>query len=151
MNSHLSSEQVDGVLNGQPSPDAAAHLSGCVQCAGELASLRSAFGNLRQATSAAADHHRRSASAAKSRKMPRIAWALATAAVVVSIAAPVVLHRRADVPVAVDGGRVVTPEPISDEALLNSVQNDLSSVPESLLPLAGTSTNSTNPTERRKN
>jgi hypothetical protein len=151
MNLHLSSEQLESMLHGEPSPEAAQHLSGCVQCSGELVSLRQAFGNFREAATATAEHYSRSTSPVVARKVPRMAWGFAAAALFVSIATPLVVeHRNASV-VAV---KVPQPTPsMSDEALLNSVQNDLSSsVPESLLPLAGTPTNTTNSTNaQRKN
>jgi hypothetical protein len=140
MNSHLSSEQLDGVLNGGASQDASQHLGGCVQCAGELAALRAAFGDLRDVTTAVAEHHRRLAVATPVRRIPRMVWGLAAAALFVGIATPVAVHRRTTSVVGEKVPQVVAT--MSDEALLNSVQNDLSaSVPESLLPLASASTN----------
>ena len=140
MNRHLSSEELDGVLSGQAREEATAHLSACVLCAGELAQLRNGFGDLRVATTAAAEHHRHFAATASARRVPRMAWALATIALFVSVATPLIVHRRAaDVP-----GVVPVAVAISDEALLDSVRNDLaSSVPESLQPLASTSPNAT--------
>ena len=138
MKTHLSSEQFDGALSSQPSPDAKLHLSGCAQCSAELASLRGAFGNFREATSTVAEQHRLSAVAAPPRRVPRMAWGLATAALFVSVAAPFAVHRRVAVPAV--GPVAQAPATMSDEALLDNVQNDLSSsVPESLLPLAATS------------
>jgi hypothetical protein len=150
MMSHLSSEQLDGVLNGEVSQDASQHLGSCVQCAGELASLREVFGNLREATSAAAEHHRRYVSTAAARRVPRMAWGLVAAALFMSVGAPLVVrHRNASV---VAGNVSQGPAAISDDALLDGVQADLSSsVPDSLLPLAGTSTEATNLTQSRKN
>jgi hypothetical protein len=151
MNTHLSSEQLDGALNGQPSMDAAQHLSGCMQCSGELASLRQTFGNFREAAVATAEHHRRFVSPATSRRVPRMAWGLAAAALFVSIAAPLAVHRHT--PPVVGQVAPKASETMSDEALLDNVQNDLSaSVPGALLPLSGTSTNSKNSTsDQRKN
>jgi hypothetical protein len=153
MNSHLSSEQLDGVLMGEASQDAARHLSGCALCAGELTSLREVFGDMREATAAAAAHHQRFVATAGSRKVPRMAWALACVALFVSVTAPVALHHRDVAPVVQKAATPAAVATISDEALLNSVQNDLStSVPESLLPLTDTSTNATNSkSEQRKN
>lgn len=137
MNPHLSSEQFDGILSGQPSPDAKLHLSGCAQCSGELASLREAFGNFRETASGVAEQHRLLAVTSPPRRVPRMAWGLAASVLFVSIAAPLAVHRHPAVPVAEPVAQ--TPAAMSDEALLDTVQDDLStSVPESLLPLAAT-------------
>jgi len=152
MNSHLSSEQFDGVLSGQPSPDAKLHLSSCAQCSGELASLREAFGNFREAASVAAEKHRLLAVTPTPRRVPRMAWGLAAAALFVSIGAPLAVHRRVTAPVAEPVAQA--PATMSDEALLDNVQNDLSSlVPESLQPLAATpaSGNPTNSASSKEN
>jgi hypothetical protein len=142
MNTHLSSEQLDGVLGGQASQDAKLHLSGCAQCSGELASVRETFGNFRETASAVAEQHRLLAATSTPRRVPRMAWGLAAAALFVSIAAPFATHRRVAVPAVEPAAQV--PATMSDEALLDNVQNDLSSsVPESLLPLAATSNSAT--------
>jgi hypothetical protein len=149
MNTHLSSEQFDGVLSGQASQDAKLHLSGCAQCSEELASLRGAFGNFREAASAVAEQHRLLAVTSTPRRVPRMAWGLAAAALFMSIAAPFTVHRRVAVPI--EGPVTQNAVTMSDEALLDNVQNDLSSsVPESLLPLAATSTNATDVTTSKE-
>src|ERR1700689_1207541 len=99
MKTHLSSEQFDGVLSGQPSQDAKRHLSGCTQCSEELASLRGTFGNFRETASAVAEQHRLLAVTPPPRRVPRMAWGLAAAALFVSIAAPVAVHRHSAVTV----------------------------------------------------
>ena len=141
---HLTSEQMESTLSGQPSEETARHLGGCARCAGELAALREVFGDLRMATAASAEHHRRFVSTAGARRVPRMAWALAIAMVFVAAVTPVAVHHRQSprvVPVGAVAGADAT---ISDEALLDGVQNDLStSVPASMLPLAGTSTSTT--------
>lgn len=141
---HLTSEQMESTLSGRPSEETARHLGGCEQCARELAALREVFGDLREATAASAEHHRRFVSTAGARRVPRMAWALATAMFFVAAVTPIAVH-YGRVPVAARGeaaaGETAT---ISDEALLDGVQNDLStSVPASMLPLAGTSTSTT--------
>jgi hypothetical protein len=149
MNKHLSSQQIDDALSGRPSQTTALHLDACEACAGELAALRETLGNFRVATTAAAAHHRRFV-AATPRRLPRMAWALAAAALFMSIAAPVAVHRRSVTPIVAPGSQ--DSATVSDEALLSDVQNDLSSsVPESLLPLAGTSTNTTKSTATPRN
>jgi hypothetical protein len=150
MNSHLSSEQFDGVLSGRPAQDAKLHLNGCAQCAGELARLREAFGDFRETASLVADKHRLLAVISTPRRVPRMTWGLAAAVLFVSFAAPFAVHRRPATPVV--GPAAQAPVAMSDEALLDNVQNDLSSsVPESLQPLAGTSTNSTDTTPAKEN
>jgi len=141
---HLTSEQMESTLSGQPSEEAARHLDDCARCAGELAALREVFGNLREATAASAEHHRRFVSTAGARRVPRLAWALVTAMFFVAAVTPVAMHYRT-IPVAVQGDVATGADAtISDEALLDGVQNDLStSVPASMLPLAGTSPSTT--------
>jgi hypothetical protein len=147
MNSHLNSEQLECMLHGEPSQEASRHLSGCVQCSDELASLRQVFGNFREAATAAADHHRRAASPAVSHRVPRLAWGFAVAALFVSVATPLAMQHRNVAPVVLHRPVARAAETMSDEALLSDVQNDLSSsVPESLLPLSGTSTSVTEST-----
>jgi len=141
---HLTSEQMESILSGRSSAETTRHLGECARCEGELASLREVLGDLRMATAASAEHHRRFATTPEVRRVPRMAWALATAMLFVGAVTPLVLHYR-------DAGHVVPGRPpavanvtISDEALLNGVQNDLStSVPASMLPLAGASTSTT--------
>ena len=144
MMKHLTSEQMDSTLSGQASQEVAGHLESCAQCAGELVSLREVFSDLREATAASAEHHRRFVSSAGARRVPRMAWAMVTAMFFVAAVTPVAVHyRKAVVPVQ---GNVATgaAATISDEALLDGVRNDLStSVPASLLPLAGTSPSTT--------
>jgi hypothetical protein len=142
---HLTSEEMESTLSGRPSEETKRHLGDCAQCAGELAAVREVFGNLRRATAASAEYHRRFVSTVGARRVPRIAWALATAMLFVAAVTPVAVHYR-KAPVAVQGGAATGSDAtISDEALLDGVQNDLStSVPASMLPLAGTSTSTTN-------
>ena len=141
---HLTSEQMENTLSGRSSEETARHLGECAQCAGELAELREVFGNLREATAMSAEHHRQYGSTAVTRRVPRMAWALATAMLFVAVGAPLAVHHRS-VSKVVPGNVATAADPtISDEALLDGVQNDLStSVPASMLPLAGTSTSTT--------
>jgi hypothetical protein len=149
---HLTSEQIESTLSGRASQEVSSHLESCAQCAGEVVSLREVFGDLREATAASAEHHRRFVSTAGARRVPRMAWAFVSAALFIAAATPVAVHYRSANHV------VARPAPdaavtISDEALLDGVQDDLStSVPASLQPLAGTSTDTTKSTEaQRKN
>jgi hypothetical protein len=141
---HLTSEQMESTLSGQPSEETARHLGDCARCVGELAELREVLGSLRQATAMSAEHHRQYGSTAVTRRVPRMAWALATAMLFVAVGAPLAVHYRG-VTSVVPGNVPMAPDAtISDEALLDGVQNDLStSVPASMLPLAGTSTSTT--------
>jgi hypothetical protein len=137
---HLTSEQMESTLSGRPSEETARHLGGCVQCAGELAALREVFGNLREATAASAEHHRRFVSPTEAQLVPRMAWAMAAVVVFVAAVTPVAVHHRSANRAAQVGVAAAADVTISDEALLDGVQSDLStSVPASLLPLAGTS------------
>jgi hypothetical protein len=141
---HLTSEQVESTLSGRPSPETARHLGGCEQCAGELAALREVLGDLRMATAASAEHHRRFAPTTTARRVPRMAWALATAMLFVAAVTPVAVHYGKGPVTAPGEAAARETATISDEALLDGVQNDLStSVPASMLPLAGTSTSTT--------
>ncbi len=152
MKSHLSSEEFDGVLSGQSSAEAAQHLQSCERCAQELGSLRGVFGDFQRAATASAEHHRYLVPAPSARRVPRMGWAFAMAALCVGIAAPVALRHHSDAPavnVAQGGAVAVAPVEISDDALLNGVQDDLSvSVPEPLTALSGsaqtTTSNSSN-------
>lgn len=152
MTSHLNSEQMERVLAGNPAHEVSLHLSKCGRCADDVASMREALGNFRSAATRAAEHHRHFAAPVIAAGVSRMAWVLASVVLFAGIAAPFVVRRETARPVP--GNVAAQPaETISDEALLNNVQNDLSaSVPESLLPLAGTSTSASNSTNaKRKN
>jgi hypothetical protein len=140
MNSHLSSEQLERALAGRPAPEVVQHLKKCARCNEDIAATGALLAGFRNAATGAAEEYRRLAPARASKRMPRMAWALAAAALFVGVGAPLAVHHR-------NAGRVITGEvaatqpAISDEALLENVQDDLSaSVPKSLLPLANTST-----------
>ena len=76
--------------------------------------------------------------------MPRMAWALATAMLFIAVGAPLAVHHRNVTPEVTGNVSEHADATISDEALLDGVQNDLStSVPASMLPLAGTSPSTT--------
>jgi hypothetical protein len=141
MNSHLSSEQLERALAGRPAPEVMQHLKKCARCNEDIAATGALLAGFRNAATGAAEKYRRLAPARASKRVPRMAWALAAAALFVGVGAPLAVHRH-------DAGRGVPAQvateasAISDEALLENVQDDLSSsVPKSLLPLADTSTN----------
>jgi anti-sigma factor RsiW len=152
MNSHLSSEQLERVLAGRPSHEVSQHLGKCARCVEDVASMRAVLGNFRSAASSSAEHHLKFAAPVATARVPRTAWVLASVVLFAGIATPFAVRRQPVSPVVVGVSTQALPA-ISDEALLNNVQNDLSaSVPESLLPLADTSTNAVNSTdEKRKN
>ena len=141
MISHLSSEQLDSALQGRPTYDVSRHLERCGSCAEELASLGGTLADLRSSADAFATQQKPFAAVTSPLKLPRFVWALGAAALAVSFATPLALTHRDHVPVAVDSEIPAVTVAVSDEALLDSVQSDLSSsVPDSMLPLAGTST-----------
>ena len=152
MNSHLNSEQLERVLAGRPSYEVSQHLGKCARCVEDVASMREVLGNFREATAASAEHHRHLATPVAPSRVPRVAWVLASVVLFAGIATPFAVRRPAVQPV-VPNVSTQGSTAISDEALLNNVQNDLSaSVPDSLLPLADTSTSAVNSTdEQRKN
>jgi hypothetical protein len=153
--SHLNSEQLDNLLSRSPDAKWQKHVDGCPTCAAQLASLRVVLGDFRQAATASAKHHRYLAPAASRRKVPGPAWGIAFAALLISVGAPLAVHygsARPQVEIAADAPQPVTVQQptLSDDALLSGVQNDLSaSVPRSMLPLSGTSTNTNS--DPRKN
>jgi hypothetical protein len=137
--SHLSSEQIECVLAGSPDDSLQEHLSQCVSCHEEIEQMRAVFGSLRDTMTVTAQSQRRSAAPRERKSAPRLAWAAALAVLVVGLMIPLspLAHlRRGETPAA----RPTPPaETLSDEALLNGIQKDLStSVPEPLEPLAGT-------------
>ena len=157
MSSHLSSEQFNDTLHGLPSAEVSRHLDRCGVCAQELASLGGALIDLRSSAAAFAEQQRQRSVAAPAMKhgLPGFVWALGAAALAVSFAAPLALTHRNAVRGTVHSQGASVSVAISDEALLDSVQKDLSSgVPAPMLALAGTSTStSTSPdsnTDQRK-
>ena len=129
------------------------HLKSCAKCSDECAQMGLVMGELRESATAAAEYHRQRAvvGVVAQPRVSRMAWAMATAVLFLGVATPVALRTRG-------GGPVVVKAPvtqISDEALLNGIQNDLSSsVPEPLQALASTAspTNaSTTSSIQRKN
>jgi len=137
--SHLSSEQIERVLAGSPEELSQEHLGQCASCREEVEHLRAVFGSLRATMTITAQSQRRSAVLRERKSSPRLAWAAALAVLVVGLMiplSPLVHLRRGETPAA----RPTPPaDTLSDEALLNGIQKDLStSVPEPLEPLAGT-------------
>jgi anti-sigma factor RsiW len=143
---HLTDEQIAEFLSAYPDQSAGAltqqHLLQCPHCQSEVAALRASLGNFRTAATNLAAAEMPSLTerpvVAPSRSFRRNAWAasLATAAAMLAISAALVHPNtpvRHDTPVA-----VATPfAPVSDDALLDGIQQDLSaSIPPSLEPLS---------------
>ncbi len=157
LNSHLSSEDFDLALFSVPSASATAHLASCAECTGDLSNLRTGFADLRLSTTALASENLRDLDRIggvrtlfplRARRtfftMPRLA--LATAALALTIGAPMALHQRNLVPVAATPAQAA-PQ-ISDEALLTTIQSDLNtSVATPLLPLTSTTSTTENQKE----
>jgi hypothetical protein len=156
--SHLNDEQMYSLLDEAPNAEAQAHLLACVACQQEFSSLRGSLGNFRSAATsfAAAEgpSYAPRMNAVRStapRLAPRI-WAgsLATAALLLAVSVSV-FHPGTPGPETATNTAPQAPQvtvaPVSDEALLDGIQRDLStSVPPSLEPLevaAGSSDTST--------
>ncbi|MBS1814083.1 MAG: hypothetical protein JSS87_04340 [Acidobacteria bacterium] len=141
MHPHLTSEQMERLLHDPAARAAVPHLQVCQPCMQELDQLSQIFADLRTAsTEMAMGHHRLAILSSSGHSLSR--WAYAFAAVVALAVAivPVALHHNHAVT-----GQAKQPLPhvqqtISDDALLNSIQSDLSaSVPAAMEPLAATS------------
>ncbi|MDE3105168.1 MAG: hypothetical protein KGK08_08315 [Acidobacteriota bacterium] len=174
MNGHLNHHQLSDLLlessqhpGNEPLRE---HLSHCPQCASELEAMRRTVTLFRDSATAYAERRLATGSirvdTASTVLSPRrtarlwlqpVAWA-AVAATVIAIAIPASLHRHA--PVAAPGvtaTRQAPPEAsISDEALLEGVNQDLSAeIPTALQPLAdptaSASQNASQETLQRKN
>jgi hypothetical protein len=154
---HLTNEQFEALLLA-PSTNHP-HLNICERCTGQLAALRSALGDLRVTSVAAAEIHYRAAERAqrsqqRSRFQPRLTWAFTAVAGMLFIGLPFAakfhpFKAPAQGPVitattkaSAESGPSVSN--LSDDQLLSSIQSDLSaSVPDPLLPLDSTSTSTT--------
>jgi hypothetical protein len=141
---HLTDEQMFELLDQTPSTTSQSHLRNCADCQTEFSSLHASLVNFRTAATnlAAAETPalaaRRIAPRAQSLR-PRI-WAAsltaATALLAVSIA---IIHPTTTTPTTNETTAAVQPvaPTESDEALLDGIQQDLStSIPPSLEPLA---------------
>ncbi|NYF79603.1 hypothetical protein [Granulicella arctica] len=139
---HLSSEQMEALLSDAPLAETPLHLSTCPQCSAEVAFLLAALDELRTSAIACAEHHRcKAVLAVHHHRSPRLAWTLAIAATLACIVAPLAVYHKRAIPVEITVPSEQAQAKILDEALLSSIQNDLSSsVPEPMLPLVATST-----------
>lgn len=147
---HLNDEQMYALLDNAPDPAAKAHLAACVDCQNEMASLSPSLLNFRTAATnlAAAGTpsliRRRVAVPEASRFAPRF-WvgSLATAGLLLAVSMSVIHPATPGLPpngteTAQTVNAPIPPTAIeSDEALLDGIQQDLStSIPPSLEPLA---------------
>jgi anti-sigma factor RsiW len=138
---HLTDEQIAELLDQSAGAITQQHLLHCSHCQSELATLRASLANFRVAATnlAAAETPALSQRriVAPSRSFRRNAWAasLATAAAMLAISVALI---RPNAPVHIDAPNVNTPTvTVSDDALLDGIQQDLStSIPPSLQPLA---------------
>lgn len=148
---HLSMEELDLLLMQQPAPEAAAHAAACEHCAEELASMASLFSDFRSTSLAfSADQYKRTSAQSRRASLlpvqkhfawrPVAAWS-ACAVVLAAIMVPLSHHTglpQTPVAPAVTTASVEPPA-LSDEALLNHIQDDLTStVPDAMAPLAPT-------------
>jgi hypothetical protein len=154
---HLSSEELEEVMAGRGAEGTMRHARDCEMCATELVQVRRLLGEFRESAEQTADRQRLLA------VMPRpragSAWlrgGVWAGVLAVVLAAASLMFVWGPTPIrlphlaqrgsthAMPQARAETPE-LSDEALLNGVQNDLSStVPAPLEPLATTTTPITN-------
>jgi anti-sigma factor RsiW len=136
-NNHLTSEEMDALLLGSESKDRSQHLSVCPACSAEFESLLAVMDDLRIATIASAEQHRRVAvMPAPSHRTPRVMWALLTAAALICVAGPLAVRHRPTRVTAVSAPRQQLQGAVSDEQLLSDIQDDLSApVPKPMLPL----------------
>ena len=137
---HLSEEQFYEVVDTQVSGAAAAHVAGCAECRAEVEAVRGSVQSLRGAATGLARREFRPLLAVKPTGYfgaMRMGWALAlTAAGVVCAASVTMVHRPAvRTPVQVQAVSQTAPA-TTDDALLDGIDQDLStSVPPSLAPL----------------
>jgi len=120
------------------------HLQTCNQCVQELEQLAQVFTDLRTAsTEMAAAHRRLAILPAPNRSLSR--WAYASAALIALAIAivPIALHHQHSTSQQAQQPAPHIQQTISDEALLNNIQQDLSaSVPAAMEPLAASSNKS---------
>lgn len=140
---HLTSEQMDRLLASPEERAECMHLQMCGQCYEELRGLEAMFGALRVESADAALLERGRAVLPRRGVVRGWAFGAVAAALIAVVAVPVAMrHERAtNAPVAVaapaDAAKKPAADAMSDEALLNSIQDDLSaSEPAALSPLA---------------
>lgn len=144
---HLTSEQLDSLLRSKDNEETKLHLAQCPLCAEEYNALREVLQDLRNASQSLATdqlHHKPLPSIMPQR--PRIAlWAMAAAAIAMLAAIPSLHHGVQQTPSpSAPIAAMKHANPAEDEALLNSIESDLSAnVPDAMEPLATSSQETT--------
>ena len=141
MHPHLTSEQMECLLHDPAARTASLHLQVCKQCVQELDQLAQVFADLRTAsTEMAMEHRRRAILPSASRSFSGWAYAFVSVIALAVAIVPVALHHNHAVTEQAKQPAPHVQQTISDDALLNSIQSDLSaSVPAAMEPLAATS------------
>jgi hypothetical protein len=155
---HLTAEQMEAML--RPSPfrkQAGKHLESCTTCRDEVESLSELLGRFRATSVLYAEKAQGTGAVRAAAQPPRRVlalpawrWSLAAGALACGLAAPPLLHlfvaHRTVVPQSAQS-HPSSRSPISDEALLEGVQDDLAtSVPAPLQSLAATPSSSSQST-----
>lgn len=154
MHPHLTSEQMERMLRDPKARAGSLHLQVCPECNAEIDELASVFGDLREVSAFHAATERGRAILPATASCRRFsAWAYGSAAALFLTAGmvPIAIHHNSNQAEQAKAPQPAAVQTISDEALLNSIQNDLSaSVPTAMEPLA-TTTHSSNSNTSRKN
>jgi anti-sigma factor RsiW len=162
---HLTEEQFGELL--APSAEdsnralAEAHIASCEQCSAELASLRDSLSLFRKATGAYAENEFRRLPQWSSSRLPLrrpmlqpAYWAAAAALLLAAVLPLQMLHRHAVPPPATVAVTAPDRPTVSDEALFESVDSEISeAVPTPMQALADPTSNATssvsNSTQRK--
>jgi hypothetical protein len=140
---HLTDEQLFNLLSPAESTDFSLrqHLTACAECRAELATVSASLTNFRLAATSLANAEMTQHRAVAPKRTPRfqrLVWSASLAmAAVVFTASLSLVHpgSPANTPVATPVENAAAP--VSDDALLDNIQQDLStSIPPSLEPLA---------------
>jgi hypothetical protein len=153
---HLTPEQLYELLD-QPAAagEARMHVAACERCATEFATLRESLDGFKLAATRLAEAKFSPMLQVRGGffsgvRQSMVAWPMGLAAAGVLLAASVTMVHRAGPGAPVNTASVAAAPLESDEALLNSIDQDLStSVPPSLEPLAMTSTDTTQTSSKR--
>ena len=145
MNPHLTEQQIYDLLSSDTCEDSRAeHLATCTLCRDELANLRFSLANFGLAAKNLSHLHTppRPAIGRMAYRsffaLPERIWAsgLASILAISTCSAIAALHLHQQAVAKVNAATATTPPPVSDEALLQDIDRDLStSVPPSLQPL----------------
>jgi hypothetical protein len=149
LNPHLTEAQLYDLLDANADRATELHMAECANCSQEFAQLSEALANFRLAANGIALTHepiRKPLATPQRMHFRPAAWAtgLATAALVVA-GSLTALHRHTAIEPAPIAVTAPTHDSISDEALLQDIDSDLSaSVPAQLKPLDVTATSGRN-------